>query len=388
MNQNITKIEVNGKEIYLIGTAHVSHTSRQDVKDCIDEVKPDSICIELDEERFEAFNNPKRWENTDIIEVIKEKKTGYMLANLILSAYQRRIAKKMDVQAGQEMIQGIESAKEIGANLVLVDRNIQTTFKRIYRKHSFFQKLKLISSLVMSIFDDEDISSDDIESLKQSDALDVALKEVSKEYPVVSEVLIHERDQVLAYKIKNAPGNKIVAVLGAAHIPGIKEEIYKTYDIKELESIPAKKPSAKIIGWIIPLAIIAMILSLFSVNSTLGWEQVINWVLWNGSLSALGVLLAWGHPLAIIVAFIAAPITSLNPLLAAGWFAGLAEAFIRKPKVKDFENLLDDVNSIKGFYKNRITHILLVVIFANLFSTLGTMIGGFDVIKNFIQSFL
>ncbi|MEF9893348.1 MAG: TraB/GumN family protein [Anaerorhabdus sp.] len=388
MNQNITKIEVNGKEIYLIGTAHVSHTSRQDVKDCIDEVKPDSICIELDEERFEAFNNPKRWENTDIIEVIKEKKTGYMLANLILSAYQRRIAKKMDVQAGQEMIQGIESAKEIGANLVLVDRNIQTTFKRIYRKHSFFQKLKLISSLVMSIFDDEDISSDDIESLKQSDALDVALKEVSKEYPVVSEVLIHERDQVLAYKIKNAPGNKIVAVLGAAHIPGIKEEIYKTYDIKELESIPAKKPSAKIIGWIIPLAIIAMILSLFSVNSTLGWEQVINWVLWNGSLSALGVLLAWGHPLAILVAFIAAPITSLNPLLAAGWFAGLAEAFIRKPKVKDFENLLDDVNSIKGFYKNRITHILLVVIFANLFSTLGTMIGGFDVIKNFIQSFL
>ena len=388
MNQNITKIEVNGKEIYLIGTAHVSHTSRQDVKDCIDEVKPDSICIELDEERFEAFNNPKRWENTDIIEVIKEKKTGYMLANLILSAYQRRIAKKMDVQAGQEMIQGIESAKEIGANLVLVDRNIQTTFKRIYRKHSFFQKLKLISSLVMSIFDDEDISSDDIESLKQSDALDVALKEVSKEYPVVSEVLIHERDQVLAYKIKNAPGNKIVAVLGAAHIPGIKEEIYKTYDIKELESIPAKKPSAKIIGWIIPLAIIAMILSLFSINSTLGWEQVINWILWNGSLSALGVLLAWGHPLAIIVAFIAAPITSLNPLLAAGWFAGLAEAFIRKPKVKDFENLLDDVNSIKGFYKNRITHILLVVIFANLFSTLGTMIGGFDVIKNFIQSFL
>lgn len=388
MNQNITKIEVNGKEIYLIGTAHVSHTSRQDVKDCIDEVKPDSICIELDEERFEAFNNPKRWENTDIIEVIKDKKTGYMLANLILSAYQRRIAKKMDVQAGQEMIQGIESAKEIGANLVLVDRNIQTTFKRIYRKHSFFQKLKLISSLVMSIFDDEDISSDDIESLKQSDALDVALKEVSKEYPVVSEVLIHERDQVLAYKIKNAPGNKIVAVLGAAHIPGIKEEIYKTYDIKELESIPAKKPSAKIIGWIIPLAIIAMILSLFSINSTLGWEQVINWILWNGSLSALGVLLAWGHPLAIIVAFIAAPITSLNPLLAAGWFAGLAEAFIRKPKVKDFENLLDDVNSIKGFYKNRITHILLVVIFANLFSTLGTMIGGFDVIKNFIQSFL
>lgn len=388
MNPNITKIEVNGKEIYLIGTAHVSHTSRQDVKECIEEVHPDSICIELDEERYEAFNNPKRWEDTDIIQVIKQNKTGYMLANLILSAYQRRIAKKMDVQAGQEMIQGMESAKETGAKLVLVDRNIQTTFKRIYRKHSFFQKLKLITSLVMSIFDDEDISSEDIENLKQADALDVALKEVSKEYPIVAEVLIHERDQILAYKIKNAPGTKIVAVLGAAHIPGIKEEITKDYDIKELESIPAKKPSSKIIGWIIPIAIILMILSLFSVNSSLGWDQVLNWILWNGTLSAIGVLLAWGHPLSILTAFVAAPITSLNPLLAAGWFAGLVEAFVKKPKVKDFDNLLDDVNSLKGFYKNRITHILLVVIFANLFSTVGTMIGGFDVVKNFIQSFL
>lgn len=388
MNQNITKIEVNDKEIYLIGTAHVSHTSRQDVKECIDEVQPDSICIELDDERYAAFNNPKRWEDTDIIQVIKEKKTGYMLANLILSSYQRRIAKKMDVQAGQEMIQGIESAKETGAKLVLVDRNIQTTFKRIYRKHNFFQKIKLLTSLVMSIFDDEDISSEDIENLKQSEVLDVALKEVAKEFPVVAEVLIHERDQVLAYKIKNAPGKKIVAVLGAAHIPGIKEEIGKTYDIKELESIPEKKPSSKIMGWAVPLLIIAMIVSMFSINTELGIEQIRNWILWNGSLSAIGVLLAWGHPLAILTAFIAAPITSLNPLLAAGWFAGLVEAFVKKPKVKDFENILDDVNSVKGFYKNRVTHILLVVVFANLFSTFGTLIGGFDVVKNFLQSFM
>lgn len=388
MNQNITKLEVNDKEIYLIGTAHVSHTSRQEVKECIDEIHPDSICIELDDERYATFNNPKRWEDTDIINVIKEKKTGYMLANLILSSYQRRIAKKMDVQAGQEMIQGIESAKEIGAELVLVDRNIQTTFKRIYRKHSFIQKFKLISSLIMSIFDDEDISSEDIESLKQSEVLDVALKEVSKEFPVVADVLIHERDQVLAYKIKNAPGKKIVAVLGAAHIPGIKEEIYKDYDIKELESIPEKKSSSKIIGWIVPILIIVMIISMFSVNTELGLDQIKNWILWNGSLSAIGVLLAWGHPLAIVTAFIAAPITSLNPLLAAGWFAGLVEAFVKKPKVKDFENILDDVNSVKGFYKNRVTHILLVVVFANLFSTFGTLIGGFDVVKNFIQSFM
>lgn len=387
MNPNITKLDVNGKEIYLIGTAHVSLTSRQEVKDCIDEVHPDSICIELDEDRYEAFQNPKRWEETDIIQVIRENKTGYMIVNLILSSYQRRIAKKMNVQAGQEMLQGIESAKEIGAHLVLADRNIQTTFKRIYRKHSFWQKIKLLTSMVLSIFEDEDITNEDIENLKQADVLDVALKDIGKEYPIVAEVLIHERDQVLAYKIKNAPGNKIVAVLGAAHIPGIKNEIYKDYDIKELESLPKKKASSKIIGWLIPIAIIIMILSMFTANTTLGIEQVKNWILWNGSLSALGTLLAWGHPLSILTAFIAAPITSLNPLLAAGWFAGLTEAFIRKPKVKDFENLMDDVSSVKGFYKNRVTHILLVVILANLFSTLGTVIGGFDVVKNFFSLF-
>lgn len=387
MNPNITKLDVNGKEIYLIGTAHVSLTSRQEVKDCIDEVHPDSICIELDEDRYEAFQNPKRWEETDIIQVIRENKTGYMIVNLILSSYQRRIAKKMNVQAGQEMLQGIESAKEINAHLVLADRNIQTTFKRIYRKHSFWQKIKLFSSMILSIFEDEDITNEDIENLKQADVLDVALKDIGKEYPIVAQVLIHERDQVLAYKIKNAPGNKIVAVLGAAHIPGIKEEIYKDQDINELESIPKKKATSKIIGWIIPIAIILMILSMFTANSALGLEQIKNWILWNGSLSALGTLIAWGHPLSILTAFIAAPITSLNPLLAAGWFAGLTEAFIRKPKVKDFENLMDDVSSVKGFYKNRVTHILLVVILANLFSTLGTVIGGFDVVKNFFSLF-
>lgn len=387
MNPNITKLDVNGKEIYLIGTAHVSLTSRQEVKDCIDEVHPDSICIELDEDRYEAFQNPKRWEETDIIQVIRENKTGYMIVNLILSSYQRRIAKKMNVQAGQEMLQGIESSKEINAHLVLADRNIQTTFKRIYRKHSFWQKIKLFSSMILSIFEDEDITNEDIENLKQADVLDVALKDIGKEYPIVAQVLIHERDQVLAYKIKNAPGNKIVAVLGAAHIPGIKEEIYKVQDINELESIPKKKATSKIIGWIIPIAIILMILSMFTANSALGLEQIKNWILWNGSLSALGTLIAWGHPLSILTAFIAAPITSLNPLLAAGWFAGLTEAFIRKPKVKDFENLMDDVSSVKGFYKNRVTHILLVVILANLFSTLGTVIGGFDVVKNFFSLF-
>ncbi len=388
MNESITKVCLEGKEIYLIGTAHVSHTSSQDVKNCVETVQPDSICIELDQERYNSLKNPNRWLNTDIIDVIKQKKAGFMLANLILGSYQKRIAKKINVQAGQEMIQGIQSAEETQAELVLADRSIQTTFTRIYRKLRFLEKFKLLTILVLSIFEEEEITEEEIENLKQSEILEAALQDVGKDFPVVSDILIHERDQTLAYHIKNAPGKKVVAVLGAAHIPGVKKELFKNQDIAELTSIPQKKASSKLIKWIIPILLIGMILSMFSLDPSLGWQQLLRWTLWNGSLSAIGVLLAWGHPLSILTAFLASPITSLNPLLAAGWFAGLSEAFLRKPKVRDFENLLEDLTSFKGFYKNRVTHILLVVILANLFSTLGTLIGGIDILKTFFQSFL
>lgn len=387
MNPSVTTFNINGKTIHLIATAHVSHVSAKEVKETIDLLQPNSVCIELDSQRYETLNNPSLWEETDIIEVIKQKKTGYMLANLVLSSYQKRIAKKMDIQVGKEMIQGIQSAKENHAEIVLADRNIQTTFSRIYRQLSFFEKMKLIALLTTSLFDDEDISEEDIENLKQSDVLESSIQSISKQFPIVAEVLIHERDQTLAYNIKNAPGPVVVAVLGAAHVPGVSKELYLDQDIQSLLSVPPKKASSKFIGWIVPLFILIMILSLFNLDSSIGLQQLSRWILLNGSLSALGVLLAKGHILSILTAFIAAPITSLNPLLAAGWFAGLSEAILRKPKVKDFQSISEDLNSFSGFYNNRVTHILLVVVFANLFSTLGTIIGGADLINTIVQNF-
>ncbi|MFV0379860.1 MAG: TraB/GumN family protein [Anaerorhabdus sp.] len=386
MNSSITTIEYNNKKIYLIATAHVSHISANEVKETIENIKPDSVCIELDADRYESLQNPKKWENTDIYDVIKQKKSGYMLANLILSSYQKKIAAKVDIKAGQEMIQAIESAKEIDANITLADRSIPTTFTRIYRNLSFFEKIKLISLLISSIFSDEDIKEEDIEELKQSDMLEASLKEVYKSFPNVAKVLIDERDQTLAYNIKNAPGDTIVAVVGAAHVPGIKKEIFLEQDIKELTKVPPKKSYAKLIGWLIPLIIIILILSLFSIDPSLGLNQLLRWTLLNGTLSAIGVLLAKGHIISIITVFVAAPITSLNPLLAAGWFAGLSEAFLRKPKVKDFQNIAEDTSSFKGFYNNRVTHILIVVALANLFSTIGTLIGGVDLISAFFNA--
>lgn len=386
MNKPVT-LQIDDKEIIFIGTAHVSKASAEEVKECIELYQPDCVCIELDEDRYETLQQPNKWKNTDILQVIKSNRAGYLLANIILSSYQRKIATKMDVSTGQEMMQGIESAKEIDAQIALVDRKIQTTFTRIWRKHSFWQKCKLIVLLISAIFDDEEISEEDLENLKQSETLEAALSEVSKQFPVVSDVLVHERDQVLAYKIKNAPGKRIVAILGAAHIPGVKEEIFKEQDIEELESVPQLSLFDKLKKWFIPVLLVVLVLSTFSLDSETGLSQIKSWILWNGTLSALGTLLVKGHLFSILTAFIMAPITSLSPLLAAGWFAGIMEAWIRKPKVSDFENISEDVTSFKGFFKNKVTHILLVVIAANLFSTLGTIIGGLDIVKSFLSTF-
>lgn len=379
MNENIVKVNYKDKEIYLVKTAHVSKNSVNDVRECINEVKPDAICIELDEDRYKKLSEPDKWRETDIIKIIKEKKVGFLLVNIILSSFQRRMAKNMDTSSGGEMLEGINASKELNVPLVLADRPIRITFSRIWNSLGINEKSKLLVSIIGSIFDDEEISEEDLAALKEADALEAALNEVGKEFPVVKKILVDERDAYLSSKIKNANGKKIVAIIGAAHANGLIKALDKDVDTKQLEEVNKKKGIGSIIKWLIPIAILSAIIYTLITNRDVGLSQIKSWILWNGTLSALGVLLALGHPLSILTAFIMAPITSLNPLLAAGWFAGIVEAMIRKPKVKDFENLGEDTSSLKGFWKNRVTRILLVVVFANLFSSIGTIISGLDI---------
>ncbi len=379
MNENIVKVNYKDKEIYLVKTAHVSKNSVNDVKECIREVKPDAICIELDEDRYKKLSEPDKWRETDIIKIIKEKKVGFLLVNIILSSFQRRMAKNMDTSSGGEMLEGINASKELNVPLVLADRPIRITFSRIWNSLGINEKSKLLVSIIGSIFDDEEISEEDLAALKEADALEAALNEVGKEFPVVKKILVDERDAYLSSKIKNANGKKIVAIIGAAHANGLIKALDKDVDTKQLEEVNKKKGIGSIIKWLIPIAILSAIIYTLITNRDVGLSQIKSWILWNGTLSALGVLLALGHPLSILTAFVMAPITSLNPLLAAGWFAGIVEAMIRKPKVKDFENLGEDTSSLKGFWKNRVTRILLVVVFANIFSSIGTIISGLDI---------
>ena len=382
MEENIIRLNYQGKEIILIATAHVSKQSAELVKRVISDEQPDSVCVELDEQRYENIQNPKAWENTDIVKVIKSKKVGFLLANLALSSYQKKIAQKLNTAVGQEMIQGIKSAKETGANLVLADRNIQTTFLRIWRKINLLEKCKLIFSLLFSFGDDTEISDADLNELLQRDMLESVLADMRKQFPKIGDILVGERDQYLASKIKEAHGKKIVAVLGGAHVPGVKKQIFETQDIESISDIPPKSPFSKIAGWMIPAVIIGLIAYGFAVNVQTGLQQLGAWMLWNGVLAALFTALSLGHPLSILTSFVVAPISSLNPLLACGWFSGLVEATIRKPTVKDVNQIPSDILSLKGFFKNGFLRILLVVIMANLGSTIGTLLAGMDIIKN------
>ncbi len=387
ISENIHRIELNNRQIILIGTAHISKKSADEVKEVIESEIPDTVCIELCQARYQAMVDKNRWKNTDIFKILKERKAFLLLANLIVSSYQKRLARQFGVEPGLEMKQGVLSAEKVGARICLADRDIQVTMLRLWRNVGFYGKLKLFFQLMFSLFMGEELTEEDIEKMKSKDMLSAALDELAGSFPRLKSIIIDERDKYLAQKIKTAPGEKIIAVLGAGHIPGIKEEIYKEHDLEELSKVKPASKSTKVIAWMIPLLIISIIAATFSVDRATGIEQVISWVLWNGSLGVLGAALALAHPLAILTAFIAAPISSLSPLLAAGWFAGITEAFMRKPNVEDFENLSEDIQTLKGFWRNRVTHILLVVVFANLGSTIGTIIGGADVFRRFVNTF-
>jgi pheromone shutdown-related protein TraB len=382
MEDNIVRLEYGEKEIILIATAHVSQDSAELVKRIIEEERPDSVCVELDEARYQNLQDPKKWENTDILQIIRSKKVGFVFASIVLSSFPKKIARQLGTVVGQEMIQGIESARETGAGLVLADRDIQTTFMRIWRKLGAGGKLKLMFYLLFSFSEEIEISGEDVNELLKEDTLESVISEMRKKFPVIGRVLISERDQYLANRIKNAPGKKIVAILGAAHVQGVKEEIYKEQNIGRIIEVPRGSPVSKYIGWVIPVIVLGLFIYGFVINIQTGLEQLSVWVFWNSVLAGIFTALALGHPLSILTAMVSAPFTSMNPFLACGWFAGLVEGSVRKPTVSDINSISQDIFSFKGFFRNRFLRAFMVVVMANIGSSIGTFVAGTNIVRN------
>jgi pheromone shutdown-related protein TraB len=366
----------DGKQITLVGTAHVSKESVDLVKAVIDEVQPDTVCVELCESRANAIRQKDRWQEMDIIKVIKEKKAFLLLSNLMLASFQKRIANRLDVAPGQEMIQAMMSAEAAGATVHLADRDIRITLSRTWRGMGLWGKTKLIFQLLLSMGEVDEISEADVEKMKRQDMLASILDEVGKSMPQIRTALIDERDRYLTEKIRSAPGQTIVAVVGAGHVPGIKQYWDQPIDLQALETLPPKGSLSGFLKWVLPFSICTLIIyGFFRGGAAAGTDMVTWWVLANGVLAGMGAVIALGHPLTVLSSILAAPLTSLNPMIAAGWVSGLVEAFSRKPKVKDFECLPIDILSVKGFWRNKVTRILLVVVFTNLGSAAGTFLA-------------
>ncbi|MDJ0809101.1 MAG: TraB/GumN family protein [Desulfobacterales bacterium] len=385
-SNNIHRLTHDGKEIILVGTAHVSRESADLVRTTIESEKPDTVCVELCESRWQSIQQKSRWRDMDIVKVVKEKKAFLLLSNLILASFQRRIADKMDIQPGQEMLTAIDTAKAVGARTWLADRDIRTTLSRTWRSMTLWGRVKLLFQLLLSLGEVDDLKEEDIERMKQEDVLNSLLNEIGASQPVIREILIDERDRYLMQRIKSAPGEKIVAVVGAGHVPGIRNYWEREFDLADLEVMPPKSSLSGSLKWIIPVAIMLLFAwGFYAGGSQAGSDMILWWVAANGLLAGIGAIVAWGHPLTVLSSVLSAPLTSLNPMIAAGWVSGLVEAFSRKPKVRDFETLQDDIRSVRGFWSNKVTRILLVVVFTNLGSTLGTFIA-FPMIVRVLQT--
>lgn len=392
-NKSTQKIlELNGRKFILIGTAHVSKASISEVENAIEEQKPDSVAIELDEIRLKNMQDKESWKKMDIIEILRKKQGFLLLANIVLSAYQKRMGEDAGIKPGDEMAAAIKKAKELGIPEIMVDRPVAVTLRRAWAKNSFMGKCKLLSLLVATAFSKEEVSETEIENLKQSSEMDTMMQEISAYLPAVKEVLIDERDFYLASKIWSCPQKNILAVLGAGHLPGVSLHLEKfssreeVPDTSSIEKVPEKTAGAKAAAWIIPVLILGLIAAGFVVGGIeKGADLVGSWVLWNGILAAAGALAAGGNILAVLASAVGAPFTSLCPFIGIGFISGIVQALVKKPTVADMENLQADASSVKGFYKNRILRVLMVFFLSSIGSSIGTFIGGASFISIFAR---
>ncbi len=378
-------VELGGRTVHLVGTAHVSVRSVADVEHAIDTVRPDVVCVELDRARYETITNERSWMDLDIRRVLKERKGFLMLANVVLHSFQKRLGLDVGVQPGAEMLAALAAAERANIPFVLADRNIQVTLRRAWKLTGLWGRSKMLAALLTSGFSREELPEEQIESLKQQNILGGMLEELASYLPAVKRALIDERDAYLAARIFTAEGSRVVAVVGAGHLPGIETRLRelatsRPHDLDEelrsLETVPPRSIAGKLAPWSIPAVFLVLIVvGLIRTDLTEVLDSLLQWVLVNGTFAALGALAALAHPLTIALAFVAAPITSLNPTVGVGLFAGMIEAIVRKPRVTDFEDLSDDAGSLKGFYRNRVTRIFLVFLLSSVGSASGTFVG-------------
>lgn len=387
-DQPVREIERDGVHYTLLGTAHVSRRSAEAVATLATEGAYDAIAVELCAARLEALKGQRRWQDLDLYRIIRERKAGLVMANLALSGYQRRIAEQFGIEPGAELKAAADAAESRGLPLQLIDRDLATTLRRSYRSVPWYKRVYLSSGLILSSLSSDEIDEEAVERLKEGDILESTFTEFAEHSPELYAALIDERDRYMAdrLRIENAgeAGRRVLVVVGAGHLEGLARYLGDgaadpTAEAEELERTPPRARWPRLIPWLIAALVLTGFVIGFARSPELGWRLVMIWVVVNGSLAALGALVARAHPLTVISAMVAAPLTSLNPTIAAGMVTGLVESWIRKPRVSDLERLRIDAATLSGWFSNPATRILLVFFFSNLGSAIGTWVAGLQI---------
>ena len=384
-SEDVHFVDSDRRKFIIVGTAHISRQSADLVKEVITNEKPDTVCIELDEKRYKALSEKNRWENLDLKTIIREKQLSTLLMNLVLASYQKKLGEKLGMAPGTELLEAANTAKELDVPIQLCDREVRITLRRSWHSMNFWQKIKFLTSGVAGLFEKQELTEEKLAELRSKDVLTEMMEELGTALPVLKRVLIDERDSFLAEKMRSAKGNKIVAVVGAGHVNGIINHLKDGNEINlsEIEQVPESAPIAKVIGWGIPFIIIASIIYIgYSKGLTEAGDNAIFWVLANGIPSAVGALIALAHPLTILASFIAAPITSLSPLIGAGYVAAFVQVYFQPPVVREIKNALSDFNHPVMWWKNKLLKVFLVFILASLGSVIGTYVGLYEIVTN------
>lgn len=396
-NHPIFTFEHGEQFITVLGTAHISQASADKVRELLSSGEFDAVAVELCAGRHEKMTNPDSLADLDLFAAIKQGKGPMIWANLAIGALQQRMAEEVEIEPGAELKAALEAAESAGYPTSLIDRDISITMRRIYRSVPFTRRMVLLTGLIQSLLFREKVSEDEVERLKDGDILESAFSQFAEREKELYEPLINERDRYMALRLiqetNRADHHHLVAVVGAGHLKGIRGylDAYCDYsdaqieeNLTELEQVPEKKSPSKLIPWIITGLIFTGFAIGFNKNPSLGWELVEKWILINGGLASIGALLAGAHPLTILTAFIAAPITSLNPMIGAGLVTSAAELWLRKPRVKDFDSLRHDTAHFSGWWRNRVSRTLLIFILSSLGSAIGTYVAGYIIVDKLV----
>ncbi len=384
-HSDVHRLTCHDKEIILVGTAHISKQSADLVRKVIEDEHPDCVCVELDEKRYRSLSDRKRWESLDIKEIIKKKQLGLLIANLVLASYQKKLGDQIGMMPGSELMEAVKCAEGAGIPVSLCDRDVGVTLKRAWRSTPLLKKSWLLATLLASLFDKTEITEEKLAELRKTDVLTELLEEIGEAMPELKRVLIDERDTYLSEKIKASEGKKIVAVVGAGHVEGIKKALCEDRSsmMEEISQAGEPSPVWKVLGWAIPAVIVGSICVIaWQKGAAVAGDNVVYWILANGLASAAGAAVALAHPWTILAAFVAAPITSLTPVIGAGYVTAFVQTMVAPPVVGEFQSAVKDMATLKGWWKNRLLKVFTAFLLPGIGSMIGTWLGGYRIISN------